>query len=45
MFPVSYVRAKSLKHAAEVLAANPVAKVLAGGMTLLPTLKQRLARP
>ena len=45
MFPVSYLRAKSLKHAAEVMAANPEAKLLAGGMTLLPTLKQRLARP
>jgi carbon-monoxide dehydrogenase medium subunit len=39
------LRAKSLKHAAEVMAANPEAKLLAGGMTLLPTLKQRLARP
>ena len=45
MFPVSYVRAKSLKHATETLSANPEAKLLAGGMTLLPTLKQRLARP
>lgn len=45
MFAVNYVRAKSLKHAAELLAQNPEAKVLAGGMTLLPTLKQRLARP
>jgi aerobic carbon-monoxide dehydrogenase medium subunit len=45
VFPVSYVRAKSLKHAAEVLSSNPEAKLLAGGMTLLPTLKQRLARP
>ncbi len=45
MFPVSYVRAKSLKHAAEALSENPEAKLLAGGMTLLPTLKQRLARP
>jgi carbon-monoxide dehydrogenase medium subunit len=45
VFSVNYVRAKSLKHAAEVLAQNPEAKVLAGGMTLLPTLKQRLARP
>jgi carbon-monoxide dehydrogenase medium subunit len=42
---VNYVRAKSLKHAAEVLAQNPEAKLLAGGMTLIATLKQRLARP
>ncbi len=45
MYPVSYVRAKSLKHAAEVLAQNPEAKLLAGGMTLIATLKQRLAQP
>lgn len=45
MFSLNYVRAKSLKHAAELLAQNPEAKLLAGGMTLLPTLKQRLARP
>lgn len=45
MYSVNYVRAKSLKHAAEVLAQNPDAKLLAGGMTLIPTLKQRLAQP
>jgi len=45
VFSLNYVRAKSLKHAVEVLAQNPEAKVLSGGMTLLPTLKQRLARP
>jgi aerobic carbon-monoxide dehydrogenase medium subunit len=45
VFSLNYVRAKSLKHAAELLAQNPEAKILAGGMTLLPTLKQRLARP
>jgi len=45
VYPVSYVRAKSLKHAVDMLSENPEAKILAGGMTLLPTLKQRLARP
>ena len=45
MFALNYVRAKSLKHAAELMAQNPEAKLLSGGMTLLPTLKQRLARP
>jgi len=45
VYSVNYVRAKSLKHAAEVLAQNPEAKLLAGGMTLIPTLKQRLAQP
>jgi carbon-monoxide dehydrogenase medium subunit len=45
VYSVNYVRAKSLKHAAEVLAQNPEAKLLSGGMTLIPTLKQRLAQP
>lgn len=45
MYSVNYVRASSLKHAADVLAQNPEAKLLAGGMTLIPTLKQRLAQP
>ena len=45
MFALNYVRAKSLKHAAALLAEHPEAKLLSGGMTLLPTLKQRLARP
>jgi len=45
VYSVNYVRAKSLKHAAEVLAQNPEAKLLAGGMTLIATLKQRLAQP
>lgn len=45
MYSVNYVRAKSLKHAADVLAQHPDAKLLAGGMTLIPTLKQRLAQP
>ncbi|MBI3043434.1 MAG: xanthine dehydrogenase family protein subunit M [Betaproteobacteria bacterium] len=45
MYALNYVKAKSVQEAAEFLAANPEAKLLAGGMTLLPTLKQRLARP
>lgn len=45
MYNFSYVKAQSLKHAGELLAANPEAKLLAGGMTLIPTLKARLARP
>jgi aerobic carbon-monoxide dehydrogenase medium subunit len=45
MYALNYVKAKSLKAASEFLAANPEAKLLAGGMTLVPTLKQRLARP
>lgn len=45
MYALSYVKAKSVKEAAELLAANPEAKLLSGGMTLIPTLKQRLAKP
>ncbi|MBI4194736.1 MAG: xanthine dehydrogenase family protein subunit M [Betaproteobacteria bacterium] len=45
MYPFSYVKAKSLKEAGEFLAAHPDAKLLAGGMTLIPTLKARLAQP
>lgn len=45
MFELSYVRPKSLQEASAFLAANPDAKLLAGGMTLIPTLKQRLAQP
>jgi aerobic carbon-monoxide dehydrogenase medium subunit len=45
MYALSYVKAKSVKEASDFLAANPEAKLLAGGMTLIPTLKQRLAKP
>jgi aerobic carbon-monoxide dehydrogenase medium subunit len=41
----SYVKAKSLQQAAEFLAANSEARPLSGGMTLIPTLKARLAQP
>jgi carbon-monoxide dehydrogenase medium subunit len=39
------MRAKSVKHAAQLMGEHPEAKLMSGGMTLLPTLKQRLARP
>jgi len=45
MYALNYVKAKSVKEAVAYLAKNPEAKLLAGGMTLIPTLKQRLARP
>ena len=45
MYALNYVKARSLEEAARMLASHPEAKVLAGGMTLVPTLKQRLARP
>ena len=45
MHTFSYVKAKSIKEAGELLAANADAKLLAGGMTLIPTMKARLAQP
>lgn len=44
-YPFTYVRAKSLDDAAAAIAADPDAKILAGGQTLIPTMKQRLANP
>jgi carbon-monoxide dehydrogenase medium subunit len=45
MYATRYVRATSLDEAVSVLAANEEARPLSGGMTLVPTLKQRLAAP
>jgi len=45
MYTFDYARATSVADAVAALAADDDAKVLAGGMTLLPTLKQRLAQP
>jgi aerobic carbon-monoxide dehydrogenase medium subunit len=45
VYSFNYIKAQSLKHAGELLAANAEAKLIAGGMTLIPTLKARLARP
>lgn len=44
MYEFNYHRPASLADAAR-LAKNEEAKLMAGGMTLIPTLKQRLARP
>ena len=44
MYPFTYHRPDSIGAAAK-LAADAEAKVMAGGMTLLPTMKQRLASP
>lgn len=41
----AYHRPTSIEAAAGLLAANEEARLLAGGMTLLPTMKQRLATP
>ncbi len=40
-----YVRPQTLAQALELLASKPDAIPMAGGQTLLPTLKQRLSRP
>jgi len=45
MYEFDYQKATSLEDAAKILAANEDAKLVAGGMTLIPTLKQRLAKP
>ena len=45
MYSLTYARAKSLAEARDLLAKNQDAKLLAGGMSLLPTLKARLASP
>jgi len=43
MYATKYVKAKDAKDAAAQLKAAGEGKLLAGGMTLIPTLKQRLA--
>jgi carbon-monoxide dehydrogenase medium subunit len=45
MYEFNYQKAASLEEAATALGANEDAKLVAGGMTLIPTLKQRLAKP
>lgn len=45
MYNFSYHRPGSLKEATEALKGAEEAKILAGGHTLVPTLKQRLAMP
>ena len=45
MYDFSYHRPKSLADAAAALKGKPEARPMSGGMTLIPTLKQRLARP
>jgi len=45
MYETTYHRAASVDEAAALLAKNPDAKFLAGGHTLLPVMKQRLAGP
>ena len=45
MYNFEYSKAKSVADAAKAASSDGEAKILAGGMTLLPTLKQRLAKP
>jgi carbon-monoxide dehydrogenase medium subunit len=45
MYPFTYQRAESVAQASALLLAHDDAKPLSGGMTLIPTLKQRLAAP
>ena len=45
MYAFEYVRANSVRGAASALAKHEEGKILAGGHTLLPTMKQRLASP
>jgi carbon-monoxide dehydrogenase medium subunit len=45
MYDFNYAKAKSVDDAAALLKATAESKLLAGGMTLLPTIKLRLAKP
>jgi aerobic carbon-monoxide dehydrogenase medium subunit len=43
--PFEYQRVESVDHAIQVLSDDPEAKILAGGHSLLPLMRLRLARP
>src|SRR4051794_33170263 len=45
MYDFAYQKPDSLADAVKALSADPDAKALAGGMTLIPVLKQRLNKP
>jgi len=45
MYAFEYHRPTSLADAAALVSGNDDAKLIAGGQTLIPTLKQRLASP
>ncbi|HUE18807.1 MAG TPA: xanthine dehydrogenase family protein subunit M, partial [Stellaceae bacterium] len=45
MYNFNYQKAKSLAEASGAIGKSEDVKLLAGGMTLIPTLKQRLAKP
>jgi len=45
MYDFAYHRPKTLAEATATLKGKPEARPMSGGMTLIPTLKQRLAKP
>ena len=45
MYQFNYKKVKTIQEAVNELSLNPESKILAGGMTLIPTMKQRLASP
>ena len=45
MYAFTFHRPQTVRQAAGLLAKNEDAKLLAGGQTLLPTMKLRLAGP
>lgn len=45
MYPFRYERPRDVQEAVSLLQAHPQARPLSGGMTLVPALKHRLARP
>jgi carbon-monoxide dehydrogenase medium subunit len=45
MYDFQYHKAKSVAEAASLVGKSAEGKLVAGGMTLIPTLKQRLAKP
>ena len=45
MYNFTYHRPTSVRQAANLLAKNPDSKLLAGGHSLIPVMKQRLAQP
>src|SRR5687767_10245543 len=45
MYPFTYHRPSTVRQAANLLAKHPEAKLLAGGHSLVPVMKLRLASP
>ena len=45
MYDFAYHRPRTIADAANLLKSKPEARPMSGGMTLIPTLKQRLAKP